>query len=317
MNLQEARNILEISDSATPEEAKKKYRELTKKLHPDVNKEPGAEDRFKKINEAYQVVSTGKSTDREDIHSDPFRGNPFAGFGFNVQQTKYHHANNININTTISFKESVLGCKQDIKFNRNIKCNNCNGNGVANINNGCITCGGKGQIVTRQGNMISSRTCHKCHGVVKTESCKLCNSSGLQSAEVSINVTIPGGIQDGNILRLSGMGHFVHSVMGFDQHTDAHLYVRVIPQSNLKIDGEHVISTLELSLLEALVGANKKVDTILGEREIIIKPQTRNKDEIILSNLGVNGQGNHKVILDVKYPENINNIITILSNKEI
>jgi molecular chaperone DnaJ len=317
MNLQEARSILEIPDTATPEEAKKKYRDLAKRLHPDVNKEPGAEDRFKKINEAYQVISTGKSSDREDVYSNanPFAG--FGGFGSHAQQIRYHHAENINLNTTISFKESILGCKKDLKFNRTIKCINCNGNGHSQVSNGCVTCGGKGHVTNRQGNMIFSRTCDKCHGVTKTMPCTSCETKGTVSVEVSINVTIPGGIQNTNILRLSGMGHFVCNMGPYDQCTDAHLHVQVTPQLGLKLDGNNVICNLEITLLEALSGTNKKIDTIMGEREIEIKPQSRNKDEVIISHLGVNGVGDQKVILDVKYPENINALINVLSNKEI
>lgn len=315
MNLQEARSILELSESASPEEAKKRYREFTKKFHPDVNKEPGAEDRFKKINEAYQVVSSGKSTDREEPNFGPFAQNPFAGFDFGGQ-SRFHQAQHINLDAFISFKESVIGCKKDIKFNRNIKCKDCNGNGHSQISNGCDACGGNGQVVSRQGNTIFQRTCNKCGGKIKTQACLACNSKGILGAEVSINVTIPGGVVDGNILKLGGMGNFVHSTMGFDQYTDAHMYIHVSAEPGLKIDGNNVVSSLEVSLLDAFVGATKKVHTVFGEHEIQIKPKSRNKDEVVLSNFGVNGTGDHKVILDVIYPENIEPLINILSNKE-
>ena len=98
MRLDEAYSILEIPSSSTPDEAKKKYRQLSKKYHPDINKEPGAEDKFKKINEAYQIVSTGKDTEA----SRPV--------------PQHNYPSNIDIRTTISFKESVLGCKQSLKF---------------------------------------------------------------------------------------------------------------------------------------------------------------------------------------------------------
>src|SRR5574338_123111 len=107
MNLKEAYSILEIPSTSTPEEAKKKYRELTKMYHPDINKEAGAEDKFKKINEAYQVVSSGKSTDREDVMRQA-RRDPFNPFGRHVS----FEAENIVRETRISFKDSVFGTKK-------------------------------------------------------------------------------------------------------------------------------------------------------------------------------------------------------------
>src|SRR5574338_532710 len=163
MNLKEAYSILEIPSTASAEEAKKKYRELTKKYHPDINKEAGAEDKFKKINEAYSVV-TGKG----DV-AQP-QGNPFDPFGgMRQQKIRFHEV--IELNTTLSFKDSVLGRKQDLKYNRKAKCPNCNGQGQYNLNNGCDKCSGRGQIVMQQGGMVMIQTCDKCYGRVQTQSC--------------------------------------------------------------------------------------------------------------------------------------------------
>jgi len=306
MNLKEAYSILEIPSSATPEEAKKKYRELTKKYHPDINKEPGAEDKFKKINEAYQVVSTGKGTDRQP--QQPFTRDPFNPFG----RQEYIQLDNIEISINISFKESVLGCKKDIKFNRRTKCPSCNGQGQFKIHNGCTKCGGRGQITVQQGQMVIIKTCDQCFGRAQIESCKECEASGLLDAEASASVNVPGGVVNGNVLRLSGMGHFAGSFGPFDQHTDVHLRVNVSSDPLLKIEGEHVIFNLELTLLEALKGCTKSVHTILGDKDIKIKPKSRNKDEVLIPNLGVNSRGSQKVILDIKYPDDVSSLIETL-----
>src|ERR1700690_4210551 len=133
MDLKTAYSILELSSEASPEEAKKKYRELSKKRHPDIDKTLGAEERFKKINEAYQVVSTGESTDRvpESQNWNPFIKRSYSEFS--VQHEI--HAEIISLSTSISFVESVLGCKKDIKYKRNVKCQICNGIGEQTINN--------------------------------------------------------------------------------------------------------------------------------------------------------------------------------------
>ncbi|CAB4197075.1 DnaJ DnaJ-class molecular chaperone with C-terminal Zn finger domain [uncultured Caudovirales phage] len=311
MKLQEARDVLGVSAGASSDEVKKKYRELTKKYHPDVNKEPGSEDKFKKINEAYQCVSTGKSSEREENFNSGFT-NPFSNFS-NKRQNVDVEA--IDLKTTLSFKESILGCKKELKFSRNGKCINCNGNGYFNINNGCDRCGGSGNISGRQGNMIFTRTCDKCFGKSTSDPCKLCEEKGFVTTDVSVTVNIPGGIITGNILRLGGMGNYAGSFMTMDQYTDAHLYITVTPDNDLSLNGTNVISTLDISLLDALRGCNKSVKTILGLKDIIIKPMSRNKDEVIISNAGVNGIGNQIVILDIKYPDNINKVIEILSNE--
>lgn len=310
MNLKEAYSILEIPQTATPDEAKKKYRELTKKYHPDVNKESGAEDKFKKINEAYQIVSSGKSTDREDVQWQS-QGDPFGQWRPTRQAV-----DNITLHTTISFKESVLGCKKELKFNRHAKCTDCNGAGQVRLNNGCTQCGGRGQVTGRQGHMVFVQTCPKCFGRVQTESCKTCNMNGTRQADVSINVTIPGGLQDGNVLRLAGMGHFAGAVFGMEQYTDVHLHVRVTPAANLRLEGTDVVTDLEVSLVDALRGCTKKVKTIMGDKDIDVKPQSHNKDEVVIPRMGVNGVGNQRVILDVKYPKDVGGLIDFLSEEK-
>ena len=314
MNLKEAYSTLEIPQTSTPEEAKKKFRELSKKWHPDVNKDADAEAKFKKINEAYQVVSSGKSTDREDVQwqgaQQPF--NPFGGHPFG-QQRRTFNAQPINIKTTISFKESILGCEKDLKFNRNAKCASCDGAGEMAINNGCVVCGGKGQVVKRQGSMIFIQTCSKCNGQTQKKDCDTCKAKGVLETETSVRVSIPGGIVDGNILNLRGMGHFVGSFGPMEQNSDTHLHVKVASEPGLSLEGTNVITTLELSLQEALQGCKKIVNTINGYQDIEVSPKTRNKDEVIIPHLGVNKTGNQRVILDVKYPENIPALIEFLN----
>ena len=317
MNLKEAYAILELSESATPDEAKKKYRDLTKKFHPDINKEAGAEDKFKKINEAYQVVSSGKGSDREDDWGNT--PNPFDVMNsvldpFNMGRHAVHHVGHIELQATISFKDSILGCSHDIKYHRNTKCVDCQGNGKLQANNGCLTCNGKGKVIGRQGNMVFVSTCSKCRGQIKSDPCNKCNSKGVLDTETSLSVTIPGGIQDSNILRINQMGHFITTHNGVvDQHSDAHLRVHVSPEPGLRLEGMNVASNINISLLEALQGCKKTVNTILGNKEVDIKPKSKNKDEVIIPKLGVNQIGCQRVILDIQYPDEVGGLIEFLS----
>jgi DnaJ-class molecular chaperone len=110
------------------------------------------------------------------------------------------------------------------------------------------------------------------------------------------------------------MGHFVTTHNGIvDQHSDTHLRVRVNAEPGLRLEGMNVASNINISLLEALQGCKKTVNTILGEREVEIKPKSKNKDEVIIPHLGVNRVGCQRVILDIQYPDEVDGLIDFLS----
>ena len=319
MNLEEARNILGVDQNAKENEVKSKYRELTKKFHPDLNKEDGAEDRFKRINEAYECVKNGKGSDPEPsefagVRYSDFRGSPFGGMPRRKQRTI--KVEPIQENISISFKDAVWGCKREISFTRKVKCEVCGASGDIPINNGCTECGGTGVFVKRQGNMIFSQTCRKCMGKVDIQTCSNCNGDGLLDSTASVQITIPPGIQNGNVLRLGGMGHYLGEMMGFEQRTDALVIVHVEPDLGLSVDGMDVVSHLNISLLEALKGCTKSVKTLIGQKDIEIKPKTRHNDTINIPNLGVGRKGSQRVVLDVAYPDNISSIVDLLSKKD-
>lgn len=306
MNLQEAYTMLELSSGASPEEAKKKYRELTKKFHPDVNKESDAEDKFKKINEAYQCIQNGKGNEREAPHArNPFR-----------HGTQVIELENIELHLTIDFKESVLGCKKEIKYSRKAKCHECGGDGQTKLDNGCKKCHGKGQITFKQAGMVFVGTCPDCQGRAHTVDCKICHTQGIVSTDISIHVSVPAGVLNGNILRLQGMGNYAGSFMGFaDQYTDAFCHVNVTPESGLTIDGKNVVTNITISLLEALRGCDKEVKTIHGLKGIKIPSKSKNHDQVIIPHHGVSGVGDQRIILDVQYPGNTDKLIEFLTNE--
>lgn len=306
MNLKEAYSILELPEGTDAEAAKKKYRELTKKYHPDVNKDPGAEDKFKKINEAYQIVSTGKDT---ELNTPYWNSRPQSPFTHIVNS-------NIMLNTTISFKESIIGSKTDLKYNRKVKCATCSGNGGIKKNNGCDRCGGNGMIVNQQGHSFFARTCDKCHGQVSVSPCNECKAEGSIMVETSVSVSIPGGIPNEGVLRLGGMGNYAGSIFNSDQYTDVHLKINVTPISGLILDGMNVVSNLDISLLEALEGCTKKINTIDGIKDIYISPKIKNKDTVKIPKLGVNRQGDQQVIIGVNYPDDVSAVISTLKIRE-
>lgn len=304
MNLKEAYSTLEIPEGTSPEEAKKKYRELTKIWHPDVNKSPEAEPKFKKINEAFECVKNGKGNDREAPRSYP-GGNPF-----HRQQIILE---NVEIRLNIDFKESVLGCKKEVKYSRQAKCQACDGAGEIRLDNGCKRCGGKGQTTVKQRGMIFVSTCPQCLGKSSSEECKSCKGECIIHTDVSVHVSVPAGILNGNTLRLQGMGNYVGSVMGImDQYTDAFCHITVTPDPDLSIDGKNVVSTISVPLMDALKGCTRIVKTIYGVYNIEIKPKSRNREEVIIPHLGVAGTGDQRVILDVQYPADTDKLIDLL-----
>jgi molecular chaperone DnaJ len=128
-----------------------------------------------------------------------------------------------------------------------------------------------------------------------------------------VQVSVPAGILDGNTLRLQNMGNYAGSIMGImEQHTDVLCTITVIPEVGLSIEGKSVITTLPISLLDAIKGCHRQVKTIFGEREIIIPPASRNKEEVIVPRCGVSGTGDQRVILDVQYPANIDKLVNSL-----
>ncbi len=318
MNLQEAYATLEIPHGTSPEDAKKKFRDLAKKYHPDVNKEPDAEAKFKKMNEALSVIQKGE----EPVH----HGEP----GFNIQDfLRGQQGGNrrrvqpelVHLRTSIPYKDSIFGCKKDFTYEIRVKCDGCGGQGVFSLHNGCTECNGQGFTMSRQGNMVMQTSCRKCHGRKPTEECKLCSGTGGVKATRSITVSIPGGIINNNALRLEGMGNFVEVVNNFfnsgDAYTDAFVHVAVEPALiKFTIKENNLHSPLSISLLEALTGCTKKVETLDGAKEIKIPAKTKNSEQVIIPNLGISRTGNQIVDINVDYPQDIDNLVSYLVNKE-
>lgn len=322
MRREEAYQELGLSPDASEEEAKKKYRDLSRKMHPDVNKEPGAEDKFKRINEAYTRI---KNNDfQQEMPPGGFSGQGgfggFSGFngfpdiedlinfhsGFSSSSKKRNRPTHpIQLSIVISFKESIFGIKKELSYSRKIKCDSCEGSGGKLLNNGCDACGGKGRSSVRRGNMIINSTCNKCNGRVKQETCTKCSGEGGVDSQTSISINIPPGIENNNTLRLSNIGNFVDATNFGDRHTDVYVHVQVIQDPNFKLENDDVVSTISISLLDAISGSNKEVVTLDGMQTIEIKPLSKHRDEVIIPNLGVARKGNQRVVLQIEYPSDI------------
>src|ERR1700722_6280946 len=332
----EAFNILGLPRSVPEDELKAKYKELAKKFHPDVYKEDP--EKFKKINEAYQLIQDYKANPSK-YERKQFQQNN-VGFQYNeinLQDLFNNFHNNFTtednegprrspnisappptININISFKESILGNEKQITYKRYLKCTICNGIGLEYVNNGCQSCNGFGRIVANNKGMVFSKVCTKCYGKnIKKNKCSNCNVKGVMENDVAGTVQIPPGIVNGTTLRLAAAGHYMGNSLFGDSYGDVFIRVTVDKDLELELMGSDVVSHVNLSLLDALIGSHQEIKTVHGTRNIAIPALTKNKDELRIQDCGVKGTtGVQRVILDVRYPDDTKALVEWLKNSQ-
>jgi len=311
MNIQECYEALEISQDISDDDLKKKYKELARKYHPDLFKEDP--ERFKKINSAYQKI-------QEHRKNPPQQGMPFdfsdmfQGFTNFRQQSgpPPRKVDHIFINQEITFEESVLGAEKEIKVKRDTKCNACEGQGFKLKKNGCLHCDGFGHATIKQGNVTFNTNCSQCRGQSTKEDCSQCDKKTYVASTSKMKIKIPAGVVSNNVIQLQGAGHFAHHSIFGDAYSNILMTIIVNNETKLKLEENDVIFNLNISLLEALQGCSKTVPSIKGDQEINIPAGSRNKEEIIIKNLGVGLNGDERIILEVSYPEDKEKLISIL-----
>lgn len=332
MNLTEAYKILELSPDASEEDVKKQFRKLAAKYHPDVNKDIGAEEMSKKISEAYNFVknppqasSFGTTTSYAYYHhSNPnidfnnindFFDSFIKGSRPHIYSSKTNSTfkQPVNISIILTFVEAVLGSTRSITLDRVARCQSCFGKGFI-LYDECLDCSGRGFSIKEQ--IVETKTikikenCFKCNGLGKSKKvCTECNSTGDKKEKVNLDIKIPAGIKDGQKLRLTKQGNY-DRFMGVE---DAFVNITIVPEPNMTLAGMDVISTIEITLLDALKGATKNVKTVKGNLPLIIPSCSKNKDQVQLNGMGVAGIGNHIFILNIQYPENITDLIEFLN----
>lgn len=325
MSLDEAYNLLGVSQGATPDEINKAFRKASIKHHPDVN--GGDDAMFKKINAAKQLLLDPPEQSGFGFNTGGFGGfggfGPFDGFvnniNFNDFFTNTHRqtfvARNIELNHTISFKESVLGTETKLSFNRRSACQKCNGEGSLSVNNGCTQCNGTGFKTTKiNGLGFIQEKCGSCHSPNRN-ACDVCNGFCVQSSNVSFDVKIPPGVHDGMKLKLRGVGDIITINHGRSIHADVLLKISVTPEEGLTLINQDVHSSIDISLLEAIKGTKKKVKTIFGNKQIKIPSKSKNKNQINVKGYGVNKQGSQIITINVQYPDNVEELISFLEQK--
>ncbi|MCQ2789828.1 MAG: molecular chaperone DnaJ [bacterium] len=343
--------ILGVSKNADKAEIKSAFRKKARTLHPDVNKAPDAEEKFKELGKAYDTLMDDEKRTLYDRYGEDGLQNagydtngPFAsgfgdindifnsffgGFGFSqreVDPNAPQQGDDLRIDIELEFKDAVFGISKEIKIDHLETCPSCKGTGAEKGSTPvkCPTCGGAGKIQqttqTILGHFTQVTTCPDCKGKgVKIQNpCKECKGSGQVTKEKSIDLKIPAGVDTGSKMRLANEGD-----MGKNGGPSGDLYVviHVKPSDYFKREGFNVYTTLEISPAQAVLGDDVTIKTLDGEKTITIPAGAQYNQTITLKGEGVpylgkqNQRGNHIVILDIKTPSNINDEERMLYKK--
>ncbi|HWE89447.1 MAG TPA: molecular chaperone DnaJ [Pseudonocardiaceae bacterium] len=336
---------LGVSREATPDEIKRAYRKLARELHPDVNPDAGAQQRFRDVTAAYEVLSDPQKRQVVDLGGDPLSsgggGNggmrdPFAGFGlgdimdaFFGQATggtttrgprsRVQQGSDALIRLAMTLEECATGVTREIAVDTAVLCDLCSGNGTreGTTTRTCDTCGGRGEIQSVQrsflGQVVTARPCPVCRGVgeVIPDPCPRCGGEGRVRARRTITVKIPAGVADGMRVRHAGQAE-----VGSGGGPAGDLYVEVeeLPHSTFERDGADLHCTLRVPMTVAALGSVLTLDTLDGTEEVEIEPGTQPNTELVLSGRGmpklrssgrIDGRGALHVHLDVEIPTKV------------
>ncbi|MEM6751515.1 MAG: molecular chaperone DnaJ [Cyanobacteria bacterium P01_C01_bin.38] len=315
--------ILGVSRDTDKEEMKSAYRRLARKYHPDVNKEPGAEERFKEINRAYEVLSEPETRARYDRFgeqgvsgagaqgfqdfgdmggfADIFES-IFSGFAGGAGQSQRRRSgpvrgDDLRLDLKLDFQEAVFGGEKEIRISHLETCDVCNGSGAkpGTRPRTCSTCSGSGQVrrVTRTpfGSFTQVSTCPTCNGqgVVVEDKCDACEGKSANQVTKKLKITIPAGVDNGTRLRISNEGD---AGMRGGAPGDLYVYLFVNEDEKFQRDGINVLSEIKVSYLQAILGCRLEVETVDGPVEMIIPPGTQPSTVMKLENRGVPRLGN-------------------------
>lgn len=316
MNKRDYYEVLGVSKDASESEIKSAFRKLAKKYHPDVSKEPDAEEKFKEAQEAYAVLSdetkrkqydqfghsafegaSGAGFDFSDIDlSDILReafGGSFGGnfssgfssfnfddFGFGSKSRTTKGRDQI-VRVDVTFEEAVFGTEKEITLTLNDTCDKCDGVGGFNVKT-CDKCHGSGTITKEQatilGSFMTRTTCDKCAGSGETYSkeCDKCHGSGKVRATKEIEVTVPAGIDTGNQLRIRGKGE---AGTNGGPNGDIYLEFNVRKHEIFEREGSDIYLVLPITMPEAALGTKKKVPTLYGNITLTIPAGSKTGDK--------------------------------------
>jgi len=329
--------VLGVPRNASEADVKKAFRTLARQYHPDANKEdPNAAEKFKEINEAHQVLSDADRRAKYDQFGhaaeqmgggggNPFEGmnGDFSGFGdiFDMffggqgrqrQQRGPARGADLQYELDLSLEEAAFGIKKEIRIPRTEECGTCHGSGAkpGTHPTTCSKCKGTGQIQQAQntifGRFVNVAPCDRCGGDGKIieSPCATCRGRGLVQKMHNVEVNIPGGVDTGSRLRMSGFGE--KGERG-GPAGDLYIVMRVRPDSRFRRQDDDLISEVAISIAQAALGTEVEVPTLDGPELVRIPEGTQHGDTIRLKGKGIKhlrgaGRGDQHVVIGVKVP---------------
>lgn len=330
--------ILRVSRNATQDEIKKSYHKLCREYHPDVCKDPDAEDKIKEINAAYEVLGNEDKRAAYDRFGTTDGTFNTGGFGFGsmgggfsplddifsqmfggaAQSSAYRakqpvRGEDLFKTVTIDFMDAVHGTTIPIEFDVEEACPHCHGSGAESPEDvhTCTTCNGSG-VVTRVynsllGQMREQTVCPDCQGTGETvtHKCHTCRGTGYKRVHKTVEAKIPAGIQSGRRIRLYGIGE---PGRNGGQNGDVIVTVNVKEHPVFTREGNDILITVPISAIDATLGTNLTIPTVYGEETIVIRPGTQPGQEYSLKGKGIKtamGAGSEIVTIQVEIPKKV------------
>jgi len=307
--------VLSVSKACSGAELKKAYRKLAMKYHPDRNPDDKeAEDKFKIVNEAYQILSDdekrsiydrygkaglegqggmggggfggGNMDDIMDMFNSMFNG---GGGGFGRQTRRdpsQKYALDFELELQLEFHEAIFGCEKKIDITYKTPCSDCKGTGAKGGKlSTCDYCGGQGQVLMRQGPMQFAQTCPKCEGQGQSAAshCGSCSGKGYHVEDDTVTIKIPAGVDSGNRLRAQGYGNEAKN----GQRGDLYLTFIVEEDENFIRNGNDIYIEVPVFFTQAILGETISIPALDGELELELKQSTKDKEQFIFNDEGV------------------------------
>ncbi len=333
-------DLLGVSRDADSDTLKKAYRRLARQYHPDINKDPGAEEQFKEIGRAYEVLSDSQKRARYDQFGEAGLGGGgmpdmgdmggfadlfetfFSGFGGGTggrpQRRGPQQGDDLRYDLTIDFDNAVFGQEREIKIPHLEICNRCGGSG-ANAGSGptsCKTCGGVGQVrrATRTpfGSFTQVSECPNCDGTGQmiSDPCSACSGQGVNQVRKKLRINIPAGVDTGTRLRVAGEGN---AGLRGGPSGDLYVFLKVKNHAKLRRDGLTILSDVNVSYLQAILGDVIEVETVDGPTSLEIPAGTQPNAVLILENKGIPklgnpvARGNQRILVNIQLPIRLSN----------